>query len=98
MSDIKTGIGRYITKKDVKRSGLMALWFMFLTFPIMVVKVNTVTDTVEWRWINMFIVGGGTFVLSFVWRYFIKRKEEGIKKADMGEDAQQTIVQRIMEN
>ena len=83
---------------EIKKSALIALWFMFLTFPIMVIKVNTIYKTIEWRWERLFMVGGGTFVLSFVWRYLIKRKEEGIKKADMGEDAQQTIVQRIMEN
>jgi len=82
MSDIKTGIGRYITKKDVKRSGLMALWFMFLTFPIMVVKVNTVTDTVEWRWINMFIVGIFSFILTHVWKLMIDRREGRIAAAD----------------
>jgi branched-chain amino acid transport system permease protein len=83
---------------EIKKSILISLWFMFLTFPIMVIKVNTIYKTIEWRWERLFMVGVGTFVLSFVWRYAIKRKEEGIKKADMGEDARQTIVQRITEN
>jgi len=83
---------------EIKKSALIALWFMFLTFPIMVIRVNTIYKTIEWRWERLFMVGVGTFVLSFVWRYAIKRKEEGIKKADMGEDAQRTIVQRITEN
>lgn len=76
MSDtIKTGFSRYVTAKDMKRSLLMAVWFMFLTFPIMVIKVNTVTDTVEWRWINMLIVGIVSFVFSHVWKLMIDRKE-----------------------
>jgi len=66
---------KQITSRDIKRSLLMAVWFMFLTFPIMVIKVNTITDTVEWRWINMFIVGVATFVLSHVWKILIDRKE-----------------------
>jgi len=82
---------------EIKKSILIALWFMFLTFPIMVIKVNTIYKTIEWRWERLFMVGIGAFVLSFVWRFFIKRKEEGIQKADMGEE-QQTIVQRITEN
>jgi len=82
---------------EIKKSVLIALWFIFLTFPIMVIKVNTIYKTIEWRWERLFMVGIGTFVLSFVWRYLIKRKEAGIKKADMGEE-QQTIVQRFTEN
>ncbi len=67
-------------KNELTKSILASIWFMFLTFPIMVIKVNTVTDTVEWRWHNMAIVGIGTFFLSMLWRYLIKRKEEGSKK------------------
>ena len=58
---------------------------MFLTFPIMVIRVNTVENIVEWRWERMFMVGIGSFFLSFIWRYLLKRKESGQKKADLGE-------------
>ncbi len=83
MSDrAKTGIRRWVTAKDVKRSGLLALWFMFLTFPIMVIKVNTVNDTVEWRWLNMFIIGVATFILSHVWKLLIDRREGRIAEVE----------------
>ena len=82
---------------EIKKSLLVSLWFMFLTFPIMVIKVNTIYKTIEWRWERIFMVGVGAFVLSFVWRFFIRRKEAGIRKADIGEE-RQTIVQRIMQN
>jgi branched-chain amino acid transport system permease protein len=58
---------------------------MFLTFPIMVIRVNTVENIVEWRWERMFLVGLGSFFLSFVWRYMLKRKESGQKEADLSE-------------
>jgi branched-chain amino acid transport system permease protein len=58
---------------------------MFLTFPIMVIRVNTVEDVIEWRWLNLLIVGLGSFFLSFVWRYFIKKQETGKKKVEAGE-------------
>ena len=83
---------------EIKKSFLISLWFMFLTFPIMVIKVNTIYKTIEWRWDRMLMVGLGTFVFSFVWRFFIKRKEAGIKKADAGEEEQRTFLQRITEN
>ena len=67
-------------KDEIKKSFLASLWFMFLTFPLMVIRVNTVTDTVEWRWLNMALVGIGAFVLSMLWRYLLKRQAEGSKK------------------
>jgi len=57
---------------------------MFLTFPIMVIRVNTIHKTVEWRWHNLLFVVVGSFLLSYLWRYLIKRKETGIKKAELG--------------
>ena len=58
---------------------------MFLTFPIMVIRVNTVEGEIEWRWQNLLFVGVGSFFLSFVWRYFIKKQETGKKKVEAGE-------------
>ena len=51
----------------------------------MVIKVNTVQNIVEWRWERMFMIGIGSFFLSFLWRYMLKRKESGQKEADIGE-------------
>ena len=59
---------------ELKKSVLAGVWFMILTFPLAVVRVNTFDHTVEWRWMNMAWVGGGAFVLSFVWRYYSDRK------------------------
>jgi branched-chain amino acid transport system permease protein len=50
---------------------------MFLTFPIMVIQVNTIEKTIIWRWQNMLYVGIGSFALSFVWRYFIGKVAAG---------------------
>lgn len=61
----------------IKDSLLVSLWFILLTFPIMVIRVNTIENVVEWRWQNMLFVGLGSFVLSFAWRYLLKRKEKG---------------------
>jgi branched-chain amino acid transport system permease protein len=55
---------------------------MFLTFPIMVIRVNTVENEIEWRWNNLLFMGIGAFVFSYVWRYMLKRKEMGSKKAE----------------
>jgi branched-chain amino acid transport system permease protein len=74
----------------------VSAWFMFLTFPIMVIRVNTVENVVEWRWYNMLFIGIGSFFLSFVWRYFIKRRDEGTKKTEIGETEKTPLIQRIL--
>ena len=70
---------------EIKRACLVSAWFMFLTFPIMVIRVNPVERIIEWRWNNMILVGIGSFILSFVWNYLMKRKELGTKKTEAGE-------------
>jgi len=39
-----------VTKKEIKLSFIIALWFMVLTFPIMVIKVNTIKNIVIFRY------------------------------------------------
>jgi hypothetical protein len=79
---------------EIKRAFLVSAWFMFLTFPIMVIRVNPVEHIVEWRWKNMALVGIGSFFLSFVWNYLMKQKELGFKKVEAGEEAEKDIYTR----
>ena len=87
-----------MTIQEIKKSLLTALWFMFLTFPIMVIKVNTIEKTIEWRWWRMAGVGLAIFLLSFVWRYLIRRKEAGKKKAEVGGEEKMPLVPRLLSN
>lgn len=86
---------------NIKRSLLIALWFVFLTFPLMVVKVNTLKNIVEWRWLNMLWVAIGAFILSFVWRWALKRRDLKNKQAEVGEDdalRRASFGQRLLED
>ena len=83
--------------QEIKKSFLVSIWFMFLTFPIMVIRVNPIEKFVEWRWENMFVVGIGSFLLSFFWRYMLKKKEAGEKRAETGESGKTSLIQRILE-
>lgn len=65
---------------EIKKSILVSLWFMFLTFPIMVIKVNTITNTVIWRWKNLIFVGIGSFFLSFLWRFMQNKKSSKLRQ------------------
>ena len=64
------------TVSELKKSLIVSFWFMFLTFPIMVIRVNTIEKIIEWRWRNAFLVGIGSFVFSLLWRYLLARKQK----------------------
>jgi branched-chain amino acid transport system permease protein len=66
--------------KEIKQSFFVSLWMVFLTFPIMVIRVNTIYRVVEWRWEKMIYVGAGTFIASFFYRYLINKKEHPAKQ------------------
>ena len=54
--------------KDLRRGLVVALWFMFLTFPLLAVKVNPTEHTIVWRWWNCLAVGGASLALSLISR------------------------------
>ena len=60
---------------SLKRSLGISLWFMFLTLPLMVVKVNTLNNTVVWRWANLLWVGIAAFAISSLWQLAVKQQE-----------------------
>ncbi|MBI4844542.1 MAG: branched-chain amino acid ABC transporter permease [Nitrospirae bacterium] len=66
-----------INFSDIKKSLLISVWFMFLTFPIMVIRVNPIDKIVEWRWLNMILVGAASFIASFAWKHYFDKKEKG---------------------
>jgi len=80
--------------KELKKSAAIALWFILLTFPIMVVKVNTIDNVVVWRWINIAGIGTGAFVLSFLWQLYIRKKTSSLPVAS----EKLPVLYRLMEN
>jgi branched-chain amino acid transport system permease protein len=76
--------------RETAKSALAALWFMFLTFPIVVIKVNSLEGTIEWRWMRLVTIGVGVFVFSFLWRYLMARREQG-------SDGERSLQKRIAE-
>lgn len=84
----------------LKSSLIASAWFVFLTFPFMVVKVNTLKDTVEWRWMNLVWVAIASFVLSSAWRWAMERRATGSAADEQEQDAQAkvTLGKRILED
>ena len=70
--------------EELKKSFFITLWFILLTFPIMVVQVNTIENVVIWRWHNIILIGLGSFPLSFCWQLFLKKKSHSTQIAPAG--------------
>mgnify|MGYP000878534141 FL=1 len=68
---------------ELKKSFVTALWFVFLTFPILVIKVNTVRNSILWRWGNLVAVLVLTMVFSFVWRRLLEKRARGERLFDL---------------
>ncbi|MDX1314783.1 MAG: hypothetical protein R3356_04720 [Eudoraea sp.] len=75
-----------LNKKEIKRSLLISLWFVFLTFPLMVIKVNAIDRTVDWRWENILYVAVGSFFFSIIFRYMLNKKEMSSGKSEDDEN------------
>ncbi len=83
--------------KEIQRCLLLSLWFVFLTFPIMVIKVDPLDRIVHWRWENMVYVAIGSFFLSLGFRFFIKRKELGATANNNNNKQSTPLINRILE-
>ena len=60
-----------ISLKDLRNAFLVSLWFVFLTFPLMVIKVNPFERTIDWRWYNLGYVAAGSFIFYLISRFFL---------------------------
>ncbi|MCB1762722.1 MAG: branched-chain amino acid ABC transporter permease [Gammaproteobacteria bacterium] len=61
--------------QQLKKSLLVSLWFAFLTFPLLVIRVDPIERTVQWRWENMALVAIGSFLVSLLVRLFYLHQE-----------------------
>jgi len=85
--------------QEIKRSFFISLWFVFLTFPIMVIRVNSIEKTVHWRWENIIYVAVGSFFLSMIFRYYLNRREMQSDDDDEKQDNRgQSFLHRLLAN
>lgn len=64
--------------KHLCKAVLVALWFVVLTFPLMGVRINTLTKQVIWRWDRMAILAVAIFFLYLLWHWCFQRKARGL--------------------
>ncbi len=86
-----------IALKELKRSLLISCWFVFLTFPLMVIKADPFEKTVIFRWDNMIFVAIGSFVLSIVVKVFFARKQKRLEsKKQVEYDLSEPLIHKIL--
>ncbi|MDO9042130.1 MAG: branched-chain amino acid ABC transporter permease [Desulfocapsaceae bacterium] len=85
-----------MTVKEIKKSLLVSLWFVFLTFPIMVIKVNPIERTVTWRWSNVLYVAVGSFVISLLAKAWLVRKARAAGRQQAACQARASILQELL--
>ncbi len=84
--------------KEIKKTALISLWFVFLTFPIMVVKVDPIERIVQWRWENAFYVAIGIFLVRSLIEFFKYRKEKRVSNKEATEGDGLSPIHRIIAN
>lgn len=84
--------------EGLKKSILASLWFMFLTLPIMGVFVNTIDKSVTWHLDRVLYVGAAAFVLSYLWRFMLERKERGQKAEEQSAVEKVTLLNKLLAN
>ncbi len=82
--------------KFIKKSFFISLWFAFLTFPLLVVKVDAIEKTVQYRWKNLIYITIGTFILSVLSKaYFLYQEDRKSRGKLMPVQLTATYIQKI---
>jgi branched-chain amino acid transport system permease protein len=82
--------------KELKKASLTSLWFVFLTFPIIVIKVNPIERTIVWRWQNSLYMAVGTFCVYLLVKYYQHRKENRTSH-DESKEQTNSLIHRILQ-
>lgn len=69
--------------RKLGRIALISLWFLVLTFPLMIIQVNTATEVVTLKWNRLLVVFVSSFFLSWVWLSALERKNKGTRSSGM---------------
>ena len=59
---------------ELKAAVAAAIWISFLAFPIVVLKINVNTQSLNPMWHRLPILAASIFFLTFLWRFFLRRR------------------------
>lgn len=84
--------------KTFKTGALISLWFVFLTFPLMVVKVDPLEKTILWRWENALMIGIGTYLVYLTIEFFKYRKQVAAENGKVKEKGEASLIHSVIAN
>jgi len=79
----------------VKRAFIAAIWLAFLTAPIMVIRVDTVEQTITWRWMHLVYMLVGSFFLAIIWYAMLDRRDRGAALKDKNVGGKESVLARL---
>jgi branched-chain amino acid transport system permease protein len=85
-----------VSLKELKKGFFTSLWFVFLTFPIVVIKADPFEKTVIWRWHNALYMAIGTFSVYLLIKYYQYRKENKTQHDDKEETS--SLIHKVLQN
>jgi branched-chain amino acid transport system permease protein len=59
--------------REFSRALFTSLWFVILSAPLVLFKINTITNSIDYQWNRLFKVAVGAFVGTIIWRFLLKR-------------------------
>lgn len=83
---------------EIKKTALISLWFVFLTFPIMVIKVDPIERIVRWRWENALYVGVGIFCVRLFIEFLKDRNNKRLAEKTTEEKERESFIHTIIAN
>ena len=82
----------------IKRSIFISLWFVFLTLPLLIVRVDTTNDLIEWQPHTLIYVGVGAFVLYLGWSLAIRYRDRQRRREEVALPTSSELYEAITDN
>lgn len=84
--------------QEIKKTALISLWFVFLTFPILVIKVDPIERIVEWRWENALYIGVGIFLVRTLIEFIKDRNNKRLAAKSEEDNESQSWIHTVLAN
>ena len=82
--------------KEIRRALIAAVMFTVLTFPVMVIKINSITNTIDWQWQRLILIGVGGFLGTLAWNLLRRRQEMAGSAASEDQEAKPPLTDRLL--
>ena len=82
----------------LRRAIFISLWFVFLTLPLLVVRVDTTNDVIEWRPHSLIYVGVVAFVLYLGWSLAIRYRDRQRRREEVALPTNSELYQAVINN